>query len=333
MSLPPVRRRSRVEHGRVSAARRLAIAGGVLAVLALLGWVVWQLQAEIEREDAQARAWEEEQRRRVDYRADLFHCGLRFPSGGVDRATWYEDGFRWRGVSAELATSRDDSEGEQWAEFYAPASAELLEPLLQAPLADAAHPLIRRRLESLYYPDHPHLVAQFEDRLQVYASGAQEGWRVRAAWFAAPFGDPSTYPPAGPRDAIDRRDIVDHLAREAPWLWRRVEDMPERALWESYRRAEYNVHAQWSGDTRQRDRMVAHFRNTHRNFYILDAAKELAPGKVLILRRFGQLAGSQTLAGAARRLHDMIRSVRCSAVEAAPEHAELEPLPSPVPAG
>lgn len=322
---PPVRRRSRVVERPPSTARRLFIAWIVLVALAALGYVVWQLQMQVEREDAQARAWSEAQSRRVEYRSAAIGCGLTFPSGSADRAPWYEDDFRWRGLPAELATSSDDSEGEQWAEFYATPGPDALSHLLAAPLADARHPLIRRRLESQFYPSHNYEVETFDDRLQVYATGQQDGWQVRAAWFDAPFGNPSTYPPSGPRDAIDRRDIVDHLALESAWVWRALQDMPDPQLLAEYRRVERSY--QSSSDAREREGMLRHFRNSHNNFYVIDAAKEVLPGKVLILRRFGQMQGAHSLAGAARRLHGMIRSVRCAAAAGAPGEAEQGAVP------
>jgi hypothetical protein len=304
-----------------SLSRRLTIAWVVLVVVALAGWGIWSLHEAAEAERARYRAYDEAQRQQVDYRSESFACALRFPSGSTERAGWQEDSFRWQALQPELATSSDDSEGEQWAEFYVVPDDVARQRLLRFAHADLDHPLVRRRLEQNFYPGSTYEVDKLSGQLNVYASGTQDGWSVRAAWYAAPFGHAWTQPPTGPRDAIDRRDILDHLATEQPWLWRTLEELPDRGALEDYRREErkYTAGYQKAAD---RDRMHRHFLRSHRHFYIVDAASEVQPGKILILRRFGSLQGGHTLAGAARRIHDMVRSLRCSAAESGADGSE-----------
>lgn len=308
----------------VSLSRKLTVAWLILVVAAVAGLGIWHLHDAAEAESARYRAYDEQQRQRVDYRSATMACTLRFPSGRTERATWQEETFRWQGLKPELATSSEDSEGEQWAEFYVVAAADARQQLLRHAHGGLEHPLIRRRLERYYFPSHTHMVEQLAGEIRVYASGQQDAWTVRAAWYAAPFGKAWTVPPAGPRDAIDRSDIIDLLAEQQPWLWQSLEQQKDRSLLEDYRREERS-YADGYSDEAERARMHAHFLNSHRHFYIVDAASEVQPGKVLILRRFGLLQGPATLASAARHLHDMIRSVRCSPAESAADSAELGP--------
>jgi len=108
-----------------------------LALLFLAGGWGWQVyRARQDEAAAQAERYRAYIERR-EYRAQSVACRLEFPSGSATRVVAYGD-FRWRSWPAELASSAVDSEGEQWAEFYATGSRAQAESLLQGFAADLA---------------------------------------------------------------------------------------------------------------------------------------------------------------------------------------------------
>lgn len=303
---------------RKNPARALFIAMLVLIVASALGWWVRTLRLQVAAEEAAQRARYEAINNKKDYQAATMACSLKFANGGVSRATPYEADFRWRGFPAELANSRDDVEGQDWAEFYAFADPASAQALFEQGFADTTHPLIRRRLQYLYFPSHGTEVERLDGTLQVYSEGEQYGWKVRVAWIPAPFGNASTAP-AQPPDQVFRADIVDRLNAQgrsegvSPWVWHGVDDFPDQGQRDAFRRAERQATEALRDRQREYESAKRHFENTHRNFFIVDAVNRVAPGQVLILRRFGQIYGPRTLDYASERIYAMIQSTQCGA--------------------
>lgn len=302
----------------MAARTKILIAVGTILALTAAGVGIFLQQAQ---EAARAQAHYEELRNRREYRAETVACGIRFPSGNVSRVTAYDESFRWRGYRVELAGSSDDSEGEQWAEFYALDDAAAAQALIDGFAADLTHLLIRQRLWQHYFQGgFLDDVDQLADKHRVLAAGDESGWRIRMsvienaalpAQVVAPPSMATLHLPHLP-------DILERM-REARWSdWRALDlDDPERqADRDAYRAAERSALQPWRDNKAELQRQKERFARAHRQFYLVEAARDLGAGHVLIIRRFGSLIGSATLEGAAQKIAGMADSLTCLSAEA-----------------
>ena len=304
----------------MAARTKILIALATILALSAAGIGVYLHQ---EQEAARMYAHYEELRNRRDYRAETVACSIRFPSGNVSRVTAYDESFRWRGHPAELADSSDDSEGEQWAEFYALDDTAAAQALIDGFAADLTHLLLRQRLWQHYFQGgFLNDVDQLAGKHRVLASGEESGWRVKMsvienaalpAQVVAPPSMATLHLPHLP-------DILERM-RDAHWSdWRALDlDDPNRqADRDAYRDAERSALQAWRDNETELQRQKARFASAHRQFYLVEAARDLGAGHVLIIRRFGSLLGAGTLEGAARKIAGMADSLECLNAEAGP---------------
>ena len=281
----------------------------VLAVLAGL-----YLRQQQEAQWAADAARYEAIRAQREYRAESAPCTLRFPSGSAGRVRAYDDSLRLNGYPAELASSSDDSEGEHWAEFYATESTVAAARLVSAYTADLDHVLLRQRLWQLYFDGElPDAVDALAPTRRVLARGDQDGWQLQILWL------PSPYPPVDllapniealslPGQMLDQM----RAAERPPWQWQALDEPGPDAARRAYRDAEQHALGWLTPDSPAYREARERFLRRHHAFYLVEAARDLGAGRVLILRRFGQIVGPGSVTRAARLVAEMADSLRCS---------------------
>lgn len=302
----------------MAARTKLLIALATTLALASFGVAFYLHQ---EEEAARMHAHFEAMRNRRDYSAESVACRIRFPSGSVSRVTAYDVSFRWRGHKAELADSSDDYEGEQWAEFYALDDAASAQALMDGFAADLTHVLIRQRLWQHYFQGgFLNDVDQLAGKQRVLAEGEEGGWRVKLSVIENATAPPQVVAP--PSMAIlglpHLPDILERM-REAHWSdWRALDlDDPSRqAERDAYQAAERSALHHWREKKSELQRQKERFARAHRQFYLVEAARDLGAGHVLIIRRFGSLVGASTLEDAAQKIAGMADSLECLSAEA-----------------
>ena len=292
-----------------------AALGLLVALAAGWGWLAHQRQqAEEAAQAARYRAFTE----RREYQAQGVACSLEFPSGGATRVEAYSD-FRWHGWPAELASSADDSEGEQWAEFYATGTAANAAALLQEFAADLGHPLLRQRLWALYFDGRlPDAVDELQGRMHALGEGEQDGWHVRVAWIESPYTPirvlpPDTFPAAAPA-----ADIMERLrAGEASPRWQDPDAADASARRRDFEMLTERTLQTWRDDPAEQARQRRRWLGERHHVYLVEAARILHGGHVLVLRRFGSVLGPGSMPSAGQRIAAMADSVRCLPAEKA----------------
>ncbi len=289
-----------------------------LLLLAIAGaWAgqAWRSrQAEEAAQAARYRAFTE----RREYRAQGVACSLQFPSGGATRVEAYGD-FRWRGWPAELASSSDDIEGEQWAEFYATDAPANAGALLQGFAADLSHPLLRQRLWALYFDGRlPDAVDELQGRLHVLAEGEQDGWHIRVAWIESPYMPIRVLPPETITAAAPAADILARLrAGEASPRWQDPDAADASARRREFDRLAERTLDTWRDDPAEQARQRRRWLGERHHVYLVEAARILEGSRVLVLRRFGSVLGPGSIPSAGQRIAAMADSVRCLPAEKA----------------
>lgn len=289
--------------------RSLSILTALIALTMAGGWA-WQRH---EEQLAADRIRYEAMRNQREYWSERTSCALSFPSGNAGRVDAYADILRVLGHQPELADSSDDSEGEQWAEFYDTGSVAAAAELVAGFEADLNHVLIRQRLWQIYF-DGQFLdaVNQLESARHVLARGQQDGWRFHIGWIATPYPPAGVLPPVA--DALTLPDqMLDQMraAERPPWEWRALTEpgtQAERTAFEDSERHALNWLKPDSDE--YRDTRERHTRR-HHHFYLVEAARDLGSGKVMILRRFGQVYGPGSVTRAAQLIALMVDSVHC----------------------
>lgn len=289
----------------------------VLLLFALAGAWAWLVYRTHQAEEAAQVERYRQFRERREYRAESVACSLQFPSGGATRVEAYVD-FRWRGWPAELASSSDDSEGEQWAEFYSTGSAEHAANLLQGFAADLSHPLLRQRLWGLYFDGRlPSAVDELQGRLHVLRAGSQDGWQVRLAWIESPYTPVRVLPPAEPpASETPAQDILDLLRAgqaSAPWQDPDVESAAARRR--DFEQLAERTLATWRDDPAEQARQRRRWLGERHHVYLVEAARVIDGGQVLILRRFGSVFGHASIQDAGQRIAAMAASLHCLPAE------------------
>lgn len=297
----------------------------IVAALALIGlaagYAAW-----LAHERQMAADWARYQaiREQRDYTADSVACSLRFPSGGAGRVNAYDDSLRFHGYQAELAASSDDSEGEHWAEFYSAGSDAAAAALVADFRADLDHVLIRQRLWQLYLETRlPDAVDELLPGRHTLATGDQSGWVFHIGWISTPYLPAGVLPAEGPQQRLPGTMLDAMRATKAPpWQWRALTEPGLQTQAREYADAERHALG-WlkpeSDDYRKtRDR----FQRLHHHFYLVEGARDLGGGHVLILRRFGELYGPGSITRAALIIAQMADSLSCRSAEAesAPGH-------------
>lgn len=289
-----------------------------LALLFLAGGWGWQVyRARQDEAAAQAERYRAYIERR-EYRAQSVACRLEFPSGSATRVEAYGD-FRWRSWPAELASSAVDSEGEQWAEFYATGSRAQAESLLQGFAADLAHPLLRQRLWSLYFNGHLlSAVDQLEGRVRVVREGSEDGWHARIAWIESPHAPIRVLPPAAAAGDPAASAILTLLrAGEASPHWQGPDAPGAAERRHAFDTLAERTLATWRDDPAEQARQRRRWLGERHHVYLVEAARILDGGHVLILRRFGSVLGPGSIRHAGQLVAAMADSVRCLPAEKA----------------
>lgn len=270
----------------------------------------------LHRRELEAQAWrlrEAQWREQKGYDARTAPCSLRFARGGVLRISAYDASFRWQGLLPELAHGIDDSEGETWAEFYTLGDEAEAAAFLARAGADLGHPLLRQRLVFQYFLGRADASAGLQLRPLVESEDA--GWSLRAAWIETPHGlarvaaPPSAQgPPRTDLSLSAWMRVEADPAGESGWL-ALDGGHPQREAW-------YEEQRKLQRDFGHDDRLLAEWRERyareHVHFHLVEAARALGGGQVLVLRRFGPIQGATTLARSMDEIATMAASLRCA---------------------
>lgn len=249
-----------------------------------------------------------------DYSAESAPCTLRFPSGSAGRVRAYDDSLRLHGYPAELASSSDDSEGEHWAEFYATESEAAAARLLSAYAADLDHVLLRQRLWQLYFDGElPSAVDALAPARRVLARGDQDGWQLQILWIPSPYPPADLLPPSAETLSLPGQ-MLDQMraAERPPWQWHALDESGLDAPRRAYAEAEQHALGWLAVDSPAYREARERFQRRHHAFYLVEAARTLGAGQVLVLRRFGQIVGPGSVTRAAQRIAEMADSLRCT---------------------
>ncbi|MFO1264613.1 MAG: hypothetical protein U1E84_14950 [Rhodoferax sp.] len=292
----------------------------IVVTVAGIAFAIMQHSKARAQADAQRARYERLQSQR-DYTASTFPCSVRFPSGFARRVTSY-DPFSYRGHSAEIATSNDDTEGEAWAEFYALPSSTPEQAFTNASFADVTHPLVRTRLAYLFDYAFASQVDVLKDHQQVLSEASLDGWKMRLSYLASPHGVAQVNPRQVPRSKLEPTDIIAELPTYglasntnktlSPWIWIGVDDFRSQSDRDAYRRAERAATEKLRNQQLDFQAAQARFERMHRHFYLVEAAKEVKPHQVVVLRRFGSILSEKTPQNGVEIIQKMVNSVRCS---------------------
>lgn len=294
----------------------------IIAALVLIGlaagYAAWQAH---ERQAAADWARYEAIRQQRDYAAESVACSVRFPSGGAARVTAYDDILRFHGYGAELADSSGDSEGEYWAEFYSTGSDAAAAALVADFRADLDHALIRQRLWQLYLETRlPDAVAELEPSRHTLATGDQSGWVFHIGWIATPYLPTGVLPGDGPARVLAGNMLDEMRATEAPsWQWRDLDEPGLQAQRREYEDAMRHALGWLKPESDDYRKAKDRFERLHHHFYLVEGARDLGGGHVLILRRFGLAYGPGSITRAAQKIAQMADSLVCRSAEAEPD--------------
>lgn len=277
--------------------------------------LVWRSSSQRKAEAQTARYLALQQQK--SYSATAFRCTVQFPSGYAHRVTSY-DPFEFRGQRAELATCNDSVDGEVWAEFYALPGNDDTAPLLKAAFADETHKLLRQRLAFLFDYALPSDVDQLHGKIQVLSHGEKDGWQVRLSYLPTPHGAAQVSPLSVPRHDLRQEDVVAQLpmfgipsGNVSPLVWVGIDDFRNQAERDAFRRAERHALEKLKDQQREYQKARDRFLRMHRHVYLVEAAKAVSPGQVVILRRFGSIVDQKTPQNAAEIIQQMMASLRC----------------------
>lgn len=271
----------------------------------------------LHRRELQWQEWrmrEAQWRARKDYSAQTMPCTLRFARGGVMRVEAYDESFRWAGHLPELAHGSDDSEGETWAEFYALDGATAAADLLANVHADSTHLLLRQRLVFHYFLGRSDASAALLWRPLLQTNDA--GWSLRVSWIETPHGIARAAAPesayAPPRTQLplsEWRRVEAGGGFQSDWHTLDSGTHPQRDAWYE---AQRTLQRDWGRDARQLAEWRERYAREHVHFHVVEAARAVGDGQVLVLRRFGPIQGATTLARSMQEIADMAASLRCA---------------------
>jgi hypothetical protein len=270
---------------------------GVATVIGLTAWWIW------ERNNERDLAYEREQKKKVIYTARIFPAHVTFQRGPV-RDHDLHGAKPWRDTPGEWATTPDDSEGYDFAEFYQPGDAATF---IARPFADETHPQVSRQAAYCFDEEAKPLLAK-----AIVLSESDFGkWKLRTTLVPTPHGASimpenlsapvlaqlgSSSAPDAPKQG---EAYVDPRHAGTGGIRRGVTGKsPEQVRHEAEARAEREYRE-------TRDRFDRH----HHHFYLVEAARDLGGGRVVILRRFGQVFGPTTVTRATEIVQRMADSV------------------------
>jgi len=273
----------------------------ILLVAAVAGaWVWWKFEDENARMIAQYEA----ERASVNYTATLYPATVIFPRGPVRQENLYGP-TPWRGLRAEIATCRDDSEGRYYVEFY---QVDDSARLVQNPFADETHPAIEREYVRTMDVDPKSTHAQ----AIVLAEEDFEGWKLRSTLVPTPYGGviiPKDLSPA----ILARLSAIE--APDAPKKDPGIADPRFVGASSGSRRfgAKTNDVLQRDAETkaeREYNSASRTFDERHHHFYLAEAVRDFGHGRVVILRRFGQVYGDETISRAVSQIKEMASTIK-----------------------
>ena len=289
---------------------------GIAVAVAVVMFVLVQRSKTRAEADAQ-RARYEKLRNQKDYTASTFRCTVQFPSGSAGRIKSY-DPFTFRGRQAELATCNDATDGEVWAEFYDLPPGDTAEAFIKECFADVTHRLVHGRLAFLFDYAIPSDIDALKDKQQTLSEGSKDGWQVRLSYIPSPHGVGQVNARQVPRSELRPGDIIAELptfgipsTTLSPWIWVGIDAFRSQSERDAFRRAERQATEKLKDQQLEFRKAKERFERMHRHFYLMEAAKEVRPHQVVVLRRFGSILNEKTPQSAAEIIHKMMESVRC----------------------
>lgn len=256
-----------------------------------------------ESNNAKLIAYWNELEKQTKYEAKIFPASVTFRRGQAQ-----EDSIHgpkpWRKVPGEFATCPDDSEGQEYAEFYlAPDPAVIL----SQPFADATHPQVRRQLES-FFTDN---TATAFDTAIVLRESSNHGWKLRSTLVPTPYGSdvmPENLPDtviaklsgaSVPKEPTKGKVDLSSLSYTPTTAGRpNFGKSKDQAEYEARQRVE-------------RDHKAAMDRHDdkHHHFFLVEAVRDFGGGRIIIVRRFGQVFGPTSITRATDVVTELAASV------------------------
>lgn len=262
------------------------------------------------RENERLAAWLRELESRTSWQGTLFPVTVTFPRGPANEYNVY--GPRpWRDLQSDIITCPDDSEGREYAEFYQlPEGSRFMDQ----PFADAAHPALRRQIESLFETS-PEAVLAGAVVVKQSISGP---WKIRALLIPTPHGGAVMPEGLSPETSAA---LAQNPAPGEP-VQGKVEVDPRlgggrtggiRYTTYSNPRAEAEARAE-----RDHQRATKRFEDRHHHLYVAEEVRDFGKGRILVLRRIGQVFGPGTITRALETVQTMADQVRPPALDAPP---------------
>lgn len=271
----------------------------VIIIASLWGWWAW------ERANARSIAYSREMAKRTTYEARLFPASVTFQRGPARENNLYGP-KPWRDLPGEIAECPDDSEGRDFGEFY-----QTTDPTFTSrAFADATHPEVASRLASFFDVDAKELFAA----AIILSESDISGWKFRTTFVPTPHGGtvaPENLPPP----------VLARLAAikpPTPPTMGKVEVDPRHysggiqgKSYSGKSRDQVEREAQQRAENQHRQSKDLHDRH-HHHFYLVEAVRDFGQGRVVVLRRFGQVYGPGAITRADGTLKNMAASVSLS---------------------
>ena len=242
-------------------------------------------------------------RKRVTYQAKLFPLSVNFQRGPAREHDLYGP-KPWHDTPGEFATCPDDSEGQDFAELYQTADgAKFPAP----PFADATHPEVARRLSSFFDADARVLFAT----AVILSETEYNGWKQRTTLVPTPHGSavvPENLPPSV------AAQLTAVKAPSAPTMGevhidpRAYSTGVQGKSYSGKSRDQVEHEAQQRAESQHRQARDL-YDHHHHHFYLTEAVRDFGNGRIVVLRRFGQVYGPGTITRAAQTVQDMTATV------------------------
>lgn len=274
--------------------------GGITVILLGIAYGAFMIH---ERSNAKMIAHWNDLEKQTTYEAKLFPASVTFRRGQA-RGTGLHGSKPWREVPGEFATCPDDSEGQEYAEFYlAPDPAVIL----SQPFADATHPQVKRQLESFFTTN----AAEAFDTAITVSESSNHGWKLRTTLIPTPHGSKVT--PENLPDAVLAKlsgASVPNEPTKGKVDLNSLSYTPTTAgrpnFGKSKDQAEYEARQRVE---REHKAAMERYDNKHHHFFLVEAVRDFGRGRIVIVRRFGQVYGSSTITTATDVVLDLAASV------------------------
>jgi hypothetical protein len=276
----------------------------ILLLGAFIGvWTWWSWENASERDIAFQREWA----RRIHWEARLFPAKVTFQRGAARDHDLFGS-KPWRDVPGEFATCPDDSEGRDFAEFYQTTDSAAF---ASRAFADDTHPEVARRLSDYLETEAKTLFAT----AIILSEAESDGWKLRTTFFPTPQGSkiiPENLP-APVLSQLNHASVPSTPTKGKPYIDPRHAGSTNTAgrNFAGRSRQQIENEAEARAERKYKEARDRHD-NRHHHLYLVEAVRDFGNGRIIVLRRFGQVYGPGTITRAAGIVQDMAKSVTIS---------------------